>query len=95
MSIAALALAVAAMRTSIQVRRGVSIEQPRLLVASRSSTATACGLLAASFLLSAYRCLSFVFLIPAVVTFVLAISLERIRARRTKANGSAAAKEEP
>jgi ABC-type xylose transport system permease subunit len=93
MSVAALVVAVAAVRTSIQVRRSVSIEQPWLLVASRSSTATACGMLAASFLLSASRRLSLVLLIAALIAFVFGVLVERIRARRIETNRPSAADE--
>jgi hypothetical protein len=95
MSVATLVLAVAAVRSSIQERRGVAIAQPQLLVASRSSMAAACGLLAASFLLSAFRRPSLVLLILAVLMFVLGFSLERIRARRIRANSDAAANARP
>ncbi|UQU62558.1 hypothetical protein COUCH_26455 [Couchioplanes caeruleus] len=95
MGVAMLVLAVAAVRSSIQAGRGVAGPQSQLLVASRSSMAAACGLLAASFLLSAFRRLSPVLLILAVLMFVLGFSLERIRARRIKANSAAAADERP
>jgi hypothetical protein len=95
MSAATLAFATAASRTSIQARRGVSIAQPRLLVASRLSMMTACGLLVASFFFSAPRHPSLVPPVAAAMTFVLGLYLERIRASRIRANTPAADNERP
>jgi hypothetical protein len=95
MSVAALVLAVAAARTSIQARHSASIARPRLLVGSRLSMATACGLLAASFLLSASRRPSFVLLVAAATAFVLGFSLERVRARGIGGNVADGDRERP